>query len=306
MSKSPLTIELVGGLGNQLFGVFAGLAAADISSRKVFFETSEIPNGLSNHNVSVNSFEFPLRVDFVNNPKGRIQKLHYRFISSVVRRSVLIEKLQATFGKNYISTEIGFDKELMRADLKAKYLRGYFQSWKYFEHLRKTGLPTSVSLKSPSLWYLDLAQKAMHVAPVMVHVRRGDYSQVSDSFGLLSTGYYKNALDLLAGKAKIENVWVISDQIEEAKILLEHYLGDQAFEVEWISPPDGTDPAESLMLMSHADSLVIANSTFSWWGARLGDARREIVAPSPWFKGMAEPRDLIPAEWSRVQAEWVS
>jgi hypothetical protein len=61
--------------------------------------------------------------------------------------------------------------------------------------------------------------------------------------------------------------------------------------------------AETLEAMRHAKNYILGNSSLSWWGAKLSYSKTPIViAPNPWFKAAPEPRDLIPADWSRIEA----
>jgi hypothetical protein len=63
---------------------------------------------------------------------------------------------------------------------------------------------------------------------------------------------------------------------------------------------EGLLPIEVLHLMSIGSSYVIANSTFSWWAAKLSNSR-QVIAPEPWFVGAKEPSQLIPDEWLRLK-----
>jgi hypothetical protein len=96
-------------------------------------------------------------------------------------------------------------------------------------------------------------------------------------------------------------VWVISDEIAEAKILLQSIL---PLQTKWVNPPANASPVESLVLMSHASANIIANSTFSWWGAMLNPGSVVTVAPQKWFRGMDDPIDLYPSHWILVPSVW--
>ena len=75
-------------------------------------------------------------------------------------------------------------------------------------------------------------------------------------------------------------------------------------EVKFISMPLTSNPAEVMYLMSLGSGHIIANSTFSYWGAYLSKKSQIIIAPSKWFKGWEDPKDLINPKWVRVQSEW--
>ena len=72
-----------------------------------------------------------------------------------------------------------------------------------------------------------------------------------------------------------------------------------------IIPPENVSDAEILILMSHASRVVIANSTFSWWAARINAENKTVIAPSTWFRGMLAPKDLMPPEWTTIPSQWM-
>jgi hypothetical protein len=94
------------------------------------------------------------------------------------------------------------------------------------------------------------------------------------------------------------NVYVFSDDIEHAQAL----FPDSNF--NFVSEPIDSIAAESMFLMSACSTLIIANSTFSWWGAALGNKEKEVYAPQKWFRCLEDPKDLIPANWIRVKSCW--
>jgi hypothetical protein len=129
-------------------------------------------------------------------------------------------------------------------------------------------------------------------------VRLGDYLQ-EDSFGIPSKLYYSTAISLIKSNFDITQIWVFTDSPD----LLEGYL-DISSDVEIvIIPNDSTSSAETLEVMRLAHHYVIANSSFSWWGARLSKVISPmVVAPNPWFKTMASPKGIVPPEWVTLDA----
>jgi len=93
-------------------------------------------------------------------------------------------------------------------------------------------------------------------------------------------------------------IWVFSDEENEARRIL-NWL--PSARVKFISDVDG-ESAASLMAMRLGCAYVIANSTFSWWGAFLSECEEPlVVAPKPWFLGQHEPSFLIPQNWIRIE-----
>jgi Glycosyl transferase family 11 len=167
---------------------------------------------------------------------------------------------------------------------------GFFQSPSFFPD-RETVLK-AFSLKSEFiceqlLRLLHLAEEAECLA---VSIRRGDFLRLSH-LGACSDEYYLNAIALIRERRAVDRIFVFSDDIAYCRELLSP-LNCQVIYVE------GFTPAKSLYLMSRCNHFVIANSTFSWWGAWLSDCKDKLViCPSPWNDGDAVSSDFIPPNW---------
>jgi len=168
---------------------------------------------------------------------------------------------------------------------------GYFQSEKYFVHNRDYILdmfsfPEEVQ-KLVEETYGDLL-KGQTTA---VHVRRGDYINLQDHHPLLTHEYYNKALGLFSAS---DHLLVFSDDVEWCR---ENLNFSNAVFIE------GQSDVADLLLMSLCDNHIIANSSFSWWGAWLSRSEnKKVVAPKNWF-GPAkdlDDSDLIPETWIRL------
>jgi hypothetical protein len=131
---------------------------------------------------------------------------------------------------------------------------------------------------------------------VALHVRRGDYvlPEQQRVQGLVTEDYYVRALDVLQRMGFDGTVFVASDSIDLAVKEL-HGVAH----VVPIDPPPGTKDFEVLLLLSRADALVAANSSFSWWAGYLGTRPGHVVlAPRPWMTRVDfDTRDLLPKDW---------
>lgn len=166
-----------------------------------------------------------------------------------------------------------FTEELPRLEIPWGYhdiiednvdLHGYLQSEKYFEHCK--------GLVRHYFKFKDTLQ--MPENSVSLHVRRGDYDD--NCHPLLGMEYYEKALKLVSG-----TVYIFSDDIEEA----EKMLGSSFIYVK------GNDPIKELQMMSLCKQHIIANSSFSWWGAWLGGGKT--IAPKRWFgENYLNPKDI--------------
>jgi len=305
LKKSEISIELVGGLGNQLFGFYAGLSIAEVRNSECTFDLSILNHGITNHGVSIESFNLPGKFEFVNRQPNARLTFRRRLNSYLYRRVIAKSFLLRTKVKTYSSTGVGFDPFVLLPSLRAETFRGYFQSWKYFESLPKEIKAMPPTLKNPSEWFITLEASASESMPIMMHVRRGDYAKLNEVFGMLDAKYYLAALDIAVTAFPGRRIWVISDDIDSARNSLLSGISKYSEHISWITPPRDSDPAESLLLLSKGSATIAANSTFSWWGAFLGGPERLVVFPSPAYSGMVEPQDFVPTHWTRVKSSWI-
>lgn len=282
----PITAQLVGGLGNQLFTYYA---VASLAARQGV--PLRIDSSGAAHGVSAEVFGLP--GDWLPNfahdaVRGRHQRLGSRISRRITRR------LPALSGplRYYESPQPGEDSRLLD-QIPGTTVRGYFQSWKSVETAYQYGAKKELSLKSPSDWLINLQLRAAVEAPIAVHVRRGDYAN-SSAFGLLSANYYEEALRRLRQEGLRGPIWLFSDDLAAAANIIH-----EPFEA--MSSPVG--PQEELLAMSRVAAFVTANSSFSWWGAWLSGSRN-VVAPGEWFRASPEPIGLVPPWWTRIPSHW--
>ena len=148
-----------------------------------------------------------------------------------------------------------------------------------------------------SPWVNQTSKDLREEKPLVIHVRRGDFLKTENrNLGVLSKEYYLKIIALYPGLP----VWVFTDSPEEVS---REFIGmDKPTKI--ITPPSGSDPLDSLILMSRARNLAISNSTFSWWAAMLSQSGSTIYAPEKWFEQRPDPLDLIPSNWHRIPSEW--
>jgi hypothetical protein len=115
---------------------------------------------------------------------------------------------------------------------------------------------------------------------------------------LLSSQYYLSALK---GKSvEFQPIWVFSDDIEHARLMLSEI---EPRVTRWISDVDDSSTM-SLIAMSFGKTYIIANSTFSWWGAYLSEGSPRVFYPESWLKGIPHREDLFPKDWIPVVGEY--
>ncbi|MGY3211649.1 alpha-1,2-fucosyltransferase [Mucilaginibacter sp. HD30] len=293
MLKAKVIIKLQGGLGNQMFqyaaarGLVNGVAEVGLdtgfllahSSDTAHFTAREFELGIF-RNLSVYSATAHKLSLF------KSQAIYYKLLRAFQRRKPIYIKQPDA---NYMALPDFQQYQI--------YLEGYFQSAKYFEHIRQQLLN---DFEFPAL---DDDNKALQaginttINAVSIHIRRGDYvrsSAIRDVHGLIPLSYYKQAIAYLKAKYDQLTFYVFSDDISWAK---ENLNLPNAY---FISHNTGKESWKDMALMTKCTHHIIANSSFSWWGAWLAQRPGTTIAPAQWFN----PRqvifnidDYIPKNW---------
>lgn len=172
---------------------------------------------------------------------------------------------------------------------------GYWQSEKYFSNIsdkvRKAFRFKEELLNQKSQKLVPILKKNESVS---IHIRRGDYLNLTDYFGLCSISYYQKAMEYIGERYPILSFIIFSDDIQWAK---ENLPCKDAIYVDWNS---GSDSWQDMFLMSQCKHNVVANSSFSWWGAWLNNNPQKIViAPEQWFS-FSPNYDIIPNGWVTI------
>jgi len=196
-----------------------------------------------------------------------------------------------------ISNGIGYSK--VRSNGVSTFPVGYFQTYKSIITGEKSRFFPEISLKNYNPKIDGLRVEASLKNPLVVHVRLGDYKNES-GFGIIGTKYYEAAIDSQLEDKGIKEIWLFSDETELAisRIPIKYLPMTRIMHLE------GFSPAQVLEVMRFGHAYVIANSTFSWWGAFLSYKEGpRVIAPDRWFTKMDEPLDLIPEAWERYPCQ---
>ena len=194
-----------------------------------------------------------------------------------------VDMFPAPYRKEVSST---FDEDLFNNCEDNVNLYGFFQTEKYFKHIED-------DIRKDFTFHYDIfiACKELRETvdnPIALHIRRGDYVGKQDYHPVQPMSYYEQALK----KFDIDrNVIIFSDDTKWCK-------EQELFESDRFIVAEDNDQFHDLCLMSMCDDFIIANSTFSWWGAWLGN-RGKVVAPKQWFgKGLNhDTKDLYCDGW---------
>lgn len=313
MKKENITVLLTGGLGNQLFQLAYGLYLAENSDEGLLIEWKIGKPRLNQSDLpEITSLHLPTNVRIAKKKHG--SWLVSKSMGYILRMGVkprwyerphfvkaLLSKTASTLSFMYFGTKrtihsgqgIGFSEPKLHEGKQA--VIGYFQSYVWASTPRVLVQLMSMNPKYQSEYFISMKSQSYKDRPLIVHVRRGDYED-EESFGILTDTYYSTSITKLMQSKNYNRIWLFSDNPPKAiQVVPKQYLS----QVEVISSDLST--AETCELMRFGHAYVIANSTFSWWGAFLSYTFQPfVIAPTPWFKGIDEPIKLIPENWIRV------
>jgi hypothetical protein len=291
--KESFTVEIAGGLGNQLFMFYAGLYFQNHFQREVIFDLTDL--------ARIQELHPGANIESLGLLRGYQTKTGSKALKNSIDLNVLrAKRLFAKFldSRDFTSDEIGFIKPDL-VPLNVKRIRGYFQSWFYFDALIEKPVLGIEHLPNSSSWLMDKIERTKSENVLSLHVRRGDYALPANRMaGMLSYDYYREALMRTRDH---DSIWIFTDSPKE----VENEFSQLKHRFDVIVPPKDSDPVESLLLMAATKNIVISNSTFSWWSAMIAGDTASIHAPSKWYEHRADPSKLIPENWKRIPSEWV-
>jgi hypothetical protein len=285
----PITVSLIGGLGNQLFGYYAASALAQRREVDLVIDATWAAHGTSIRSLELSGKWISLPPRPLRFFWGR-SSIGYRAVTKAARQSAWVRRRMHF----YDSPVVGHDPRLLDQPAGAR-IRGYFQSWQLVAEAVAGGSPRRPKLRDESHWLVRMRERAQIEHPVMVHVRRGDY--VDHDFGILGDEYYAEALEKLRAQGLTGPVWIFSDEPMKVPTRLRS-------EGEIVTSP--ADDIEEMILMSHGAGNIVANSTFSWWGAWMNPLEVPVVFPRPWFATSRQTDELCPPWWEPQNSYWES
>lgn len=264
-----ITINICGGLGNQLFQIFSGITYAS----------------KTNQDFCINEYHYNTDDPNITKRYTYWENILLFLKDRVISRQILDSE------KKIIEESFSY-KELPLYDEDVSIL-GFFQSYKYLDRFLINR-------------YLDFDEdnNKKYKNICSIHFRFGDYKKYSDYHFLLDESYYIPAVEFMVRnrKSKFLLFYEEDDKLEVKRIMKQVIHNVPGIIIKKIDTniPD----YEQLIIMSKCDSNIIANSTFSWWGAYLNDNPDKIVIrPLKWFGPKAEnkeTKDLFPPHWITI------
>ena len=195
---------------------------------------------------------------------------------------------------DYVVAEKGFefDSSVLSSSREVDYtLHGFFQTEKYFKHCARE-LREQFSFKNHIVDECNDIIEECFDNPIALHIRRGDFLINSGNHYNQSLDYYEKALSKFDSKRQVV---IFSDDPQWC-------VEQKLFESDRFIVSSGNDPYIDLYLMTQCSDFIIANSTFSWWGAWLAN-RGKVIAPKKWFgpnNSHLNTKDLYPEHWEII------
>ncbi|MFA6473936.1 MAG: alpha-1,2-fucosyltransferase [Patescibacteria group bacterium] len=294
--KGNVIVKIHGGLGNQLFQYALGRCIQLTQNVPVAFDVSWYTKTSNEIKRKYELDNFQTQVTPANPDAVKV-------LERFQRKPGLIGYVKSLFTadtKRYAQDfGFAFNPSILQLQPPA-YLDGYWQSEKYFSAIADT-IRKELTLRNSATGKNAEALRAIQNVPtISIHVRRGDYvaSKQTNAFhGTASVEYYQTAIRKLQKIEPNATIYVFSDDQAWVKANLSFELSTVF--VDWNS----SDQAhEDLRLMAACRHNVIANSTFSWWGAWLGThPEKHVIAPKRWFANRnIDTRDIIPDHWEKL------
>lgn len=280
-----LTCHLQGGLGNQLFQIFTTIAYA-LKHKKAF------------------AFSNKYQLD------TKRTTYWHSFLAALAKFTKNIT-VSAAFYTTLRETAFVYNELPLRTEENIL-LQGYFQSYKYFadykEHIMRFIRITEQKKLLQQKLNLEQRYNLAYAHTVSLHLRRGDYRQLQECHPLLTEDYYQSALKHILSTATtlpVKTVLMFCEKQDyaDAVSLLEKMKTQHAqlnFSIIDFSLSDW----EQLLIMSLCQHNIIANSSYSWWGAYFNERPTKIVCyPATWFGPKLkhyDTRDLCPINWVKI------
>lgn len=283
-----LIIQLTGGLGNQMFQYAAAKAQALRVGTELYLDKTHFfttPTGKKNLR------QYELNCFAVNE---QFKQPAFHWIKKFFKVQNVYPGL-TTYREPHVHVDHTF------FEIKDNtYIEGFFQSEQYFKSAEELIRKEYTFRNPPTGKNAELLKKINTVNAVSIHVRRGDYVNNPETLkmhGICGLDYYQNAIRLIEEQVNAPYFFLFSDEPEWVQ---QNFNLNHPFEI--ISHNKGSNSFEDMRLMAACRHNIIANSSFSWWGAWLNNnPEKTVIAPRVWF---ANPnwssKDIIPQNWIKI------
>ena len=289
--------RVIGGLGNQMFQYAVGRSIALDVNKDLLLDTNSYDDYKLHNGYELNAV-FGIKPKLasqaqINEILGLWKNRYLKYALNVAFQLGLLSP------KNIIKERsFAYDKRVSEITSDV-YLEGYWQSEKYF-------IKNAQQIRDDFIFKFDMSDSnralmefMLRKNSVSLHIRRGDYvsnSAVAERHGVCSLDYYHAAIELIRSQLSNPSIFVFSDDIDWARSNVRTSLP-----LYFVDHNIGIESYKDMYFMSQCKHNIIANSSFSWWGAWLNPNHQKIViAPKLWFKDKTNTIDLIPEGWVRI------
>ena len=281
-------IWIDGGLGNQMFQYALALKQQQMG-KTVKIDVTKYAEHHWHNDFELDQV-FGLECPFAD--LEEIKKLGYR------KANRWTEFLRETpFVKKTIYNHEAYSFDAQVLDLDGYYIEGYWQSEQYFSDIEETIRKTYVFPELKQDWQKELVQSMRKTHSVSVHIRRGDYLNYPNLNGICTLDYYKNAMNYFRDRYQ-KNVcfYIFTNDFEWAK---SHFKDEDCC---FVQGNTGKESYRDMQLMSLCEHNVIANSSFSWWGAWLNaNKEKTVIAPEKWVNSEEDTTAVVPENWMKMK-----
>lgn len=313
-----IIIRLVGGLGNQLFQYALGRKLSYINNVELKLDISNYKTDslrsyqLDKFNIVESIASKEEIAQFVN---CKIEAIFYKYVNlltnnkggsllkaimgDIIHKSFNINQFTIPFYRRQYIIERSpfFDPDVLKVTDNA-YFVGYWNSYKYFEDIEQL-LKKDFTLKNPCSSNIStVSDQIQNTESVSIHIRRGDYL-TNKSYLVLSLNYYHKAIEELCHSVTDPHFFIFSD---EPTWVENNFSIPYPMTLVKGNGPD--NPHVDLILMSMCKHHIIANSTFSWWGAWLGtEKNKQVYFPKSYYSFNYDLRGVNPESWSMIDQD---
>lgn len=297
-----LRLRLVGGLGNQIFGVIAGVYFSKRLNRKLELNIWDVAQ--SHSEFDIRSFALPYTVVGTKRKLYGVSLFLNRVRHSLIYRFGFILKWNPFPLPFFVDS--GFEENSkISSRWSLVFFSGYFQDFRYLDSLEsefKKAL--TLTRKSPQL--ITLEKEVGKYIDIAVHVRRGDFLAAKNYHGCLSAMWYLKVLSSnLQVAPESSTLWIFSNDIEWCKTEFIPLRNSGWGRIIFVSEKDLIDPAENFYLFGTLKYQVCANSTFSLLAARLGRNENVVVPQTLNINGDFKTLERsIPSHWIQIEPIW--
>lgn len=288
-------VKIAGGFGNQLFQYAFYLALNKKYAEPVCLDSIDMASYLLHNGYELEGI-FKLDANYCTEAQRAIVRRDNNVIAKLV--SSLKKKLGTN--KGYVlepkKEHFTFHEKNFGEANTATYYKGYWQHTQYLAGI-EAELRTTLTFPPFELEEnITLSQFAAANESVSLHVRRGDYVQHKAFGGICDLSYYQRAVEQIKSLVENPTFIVFSDDIQWCK---DNLNLKQAKFVDWNT---GENSYRDMQLMSLCKHNIIANSSFSWWGAWLNaHDDKKVICPDKWVH-YTDSTGVLPPEWIKVKA----